>query len=72
LPGSLALSDALDLGSVEGVKLKAALALLLGADLIGACERLFEHGLDVGPACDLAADVADDAAKPVMQPNNLK
>ena len=44
----LALADALDLGSVEGIELPAALALLLGADLAGARERALERRLDVG------------------------
>ena len=38
----LALADALDLGRVEGIELPAALALLLGANLIGARERPLE------------------------------
>jgi hypothetical protein len=58
---------ALDLGSVEGIQLPATLALLLGADLIGPCERPLEPRLDVRLACDLAADVADDATKPAAQ-----
>ena len=53
----LALADTLDLGSVEGIQLPATLALLLGADLIGPCERPLEPRLDVRLACDLAADV---------------
>jgi hypothetical protein len=35
----LTLADALDLGRMEGIKLAAALTLLLGADLTGAGER---------------------------------
>src|SRR5436190_1370447 len=35
----LALADALDLRSVEGIELPAALALLLRADLVGARQR---------------------------------
>ena len=67
----LALADTLDLGSVEGIQLPAALALLLGADLTGACERPLEHRLDVGLAGDLAADVADDTTKPAAQDAQL-
>ena len=52
---------------MEGIELPAALALLLGADLVGACQRPFERRLDVGLAGDLAADVADDAAEPRAQ-----
>ena len=63
----LALADTLDLGSVEGIQLPAALALLLGADLTGACERPLEHRLDVRLAGDLAADVADDTTKPAAR-----
>src|SRR5438105_11965143 len=37
--GGLALADAFDLRSVEGIKLPAALALLLRADLRGAAKR---------------------------------
>src|SRR5262245_12374461 len=39
----LALSDALDLGSVEGIQLPAALALALRTDLVGARERPFKQ-----------------------------
>ena len=52
-----------NLWGVEGIELPAALALLLGADLDGACERSFERRLE-GEACDLAADVADQTAQP--------
>ena len=59
----LALADALDLGSVEGIELPPALALLLRVDLVGARERPFQRRFDLWPAGDLAAqDVADDAA----------
>jgi len=54
----LALADALDLGSVEGIQLPAALTLLLGTDLVGARERPFKQRLEVGLAGDLTADVA--------------
>ena len=59
-----ALADALGLGSMEGIQLPAALALLLGADLAGTSERGFERSRDVLLATDLAADVADQPAKP--------
>src|SRR5262245_54642318 len=63
----LALADALDLWSVERIELPAALALLLGADLVGLHQRPLEGGLEIGLAGDLAADVADDAAEPYAQ-----
>ncbi len=43
----------------------------MGADLIGPCERPFEPRRDVRLACDLAADVADDATKPAAQDAQL-
>jgi hypothetical protein len=43
---------------VEGIQLPAALALLLGADLVGAHKRPFKQRLEVGLAGDLTADVA--------------
>ena len=49
---------------MEGIELVSALALLLGADLGCARKRQVEGGLNLWPACDLAADVADEAAKP--------
>jgi hypothetical protein len=49
---------------MEGIELPSALALLLGADLGGARKRLLERSLELRLACDLAADVADEAAKP--------
>src|SRR5215475_6427650 len=67
----LAFADALDLGSVEGIELPAALALLLGADLIGARERPLEHGLKISLAADVAANVTDDPAKPGAQQAQL-
>jgi len=59
----VALADALDFGRVEGIELPAALALLLGSDLAGAQQRNDEGLLQRGLACDVAADVADDAAE---------
>ena len=56
---------------MEGIQLPAALALLLGADLTGACERPVEHRLDVRLAGDLAADVADDTTKPAAHDAQL-
>src|SRR5246127_2616843 len=67
----LAFADALGLGSVEGIKLPAALALLLRADLLGARERPLEHGLKISLAADLAADVTDDPTKPGAQQTQL-
>ena len=67
----LALADAFDLGSMEGIQLPAALALLLRADLAGACERPLEYLLQGRLAGDLAADVADDAAEPRAQDAQL-
>ena len=67
----LALADALDLGSVEGIELPPALALLLRADLVGAREGPFERRFDVCPAGDLASDVANDAAEPGAQQAQL-
>jgi hypothetical protein len=58
-----ALADAFDLGRVEGIELPPALALLLGADLLGARERPFQYGLEIGLPGDLAADIADEAAR---------
>jgi hypothetical protein len=63
----LAFADALNLGNMEGIQLPAALALLLGADLVGLRQRPFEHGLEVGSTCDLAPDVADEPAEPRPQ-----
>lgn len=59
---ALTLTDAFDIGGVEGIKRPAALALLLRADLRGLAEwegeRLFQRRLSL----DLAADVADSPA----------
>src|SRR5512133_582629 len=67
----LALANALDLGSVEGIQLPAALALLLRPDLVGARERPFKQPLEVSLACDLPADVADDPTEPNAQEAQL-
>ena len=56
---------------MEGIKLPAALTLLLGADLVGARKRPFERGFEVGLAGGLAADVADDAPEPSAQDAQL-
>ena len=66
-----ALADALGLGGMEGIEFPAALALLLGADLVGTRERGFERRRDVLLAGDLAADVADQPAEPGAQDAQL-
>src|ERR1700682_5829427 len=63
----LALADAFDLGRVEGIELPAALALPLGANLLGAGKRAGEDRLEIFFAFDLAADVAHQAAQPRAQ-----
>src|SRR6516162_8345950 len=65
--GGLAFADALHLRGMEGIKLPAALALLLRADLRGPAKREDECLLQCRPALDLAADVADDPAQPAAQ-----
>src|SRR6516165_3472453 len=60
-------ADALHLRSVEGIELPAALALLLGADLIGARQWPGERFLELLVACDFAPDVAHDPAQPDAQ-----
>jgi hypothetical protein len=60
-----AFADGFDLGG--GIELPPALALLLGTDLLGARERLFQYGLEIGLAGDLAADIADMTAGPRAQ-----
>src|SRR4029077_7829324 len=67
----LAFADALDLESVEGIELPAALALLQRADLIGAREWPLEHGLKISLAADVAANVTDIRAKPGAQQAQL-
>lgn len=62
----LALADAFHLRGMERIRLPAALALLLRADLAGASERGFERR-DVHLVSNLAADVSDDAAEPRAQ-----
>jgi hypothetical protein len=47
---------------MEGIKLPAALTLLLRADLCGTAKREGERLLQGLLALDLAADVADEAA----------
>src|SRR6476469_9440387 len=66
-----ALADTLGLGSMEGIQLPTALALLLGADLAGAGERDFERSRDALLATDFAADVADQPAEPGAQEAQL-
>ncbi len=56
---------------MEGIKLEAALALLLRADLGGPAEREGERVLEHGLTFDLAADVADDPAQPAAQDTQL-
>jgi hypothetical protein len=63
----LALADALDLRGMERIKLPAALALLLRADLGGSAQREGERLLQCRVVLDPAADVADDAAEPAAQ-----
>jgi hypothetical protein len=53
--------------AAKGIKLPAALALLLRADLIGPRERPSECSLEVRVACDLSPDVADERAEPGAQ-----
>src|SRR5665647_2933355 len=54
-------------GAWKEYELPTALALLLGADLGGARQREGKRRLDVGVAGDIAADVADQPAKPGAQ-----
>jgi hypothetical protein len=56
---------------VEGIELPPALALLLGTDLLGARERPFQYGLEIGLPDDLAADIADEAAESRSQQAQL-
>ena len=67
----LAFADAFDLRGMEGIQLPAALALLLRTDLAGAGKRPLECPLQGRLASYLAADVADDAAKPRAQDAQL-
>ena len=57
-------------GGMEGIKLPAALALLLRADLHGPAKRERERPPGLA-ALDLAADVADDPAQPAAQDAQL-
>ena len=61
-PG-LAFADALHLGGVQRVDLGAALALLLMTDPQRPIEQRAQAVFERGIALDLAADVANDAAK---------
>src|SRR5262245_3539135 len=65
--GGLAFADAFHLRGMEGIKLPAALALLLRADLRGSAKRECERLLQCWLALDLAADVSDDPAQPAAQ-----
>jgi hypothetical protein len=56
---------------MEGIELVSALVLLLRADLRGARKRLLECCLKLVLACNLAADVADEAAEPDSQAAQL-
>src|SRR6516162_738946 len=56
---------------MQGIKLPAALALLLRADLRGPAKREGECLLQCWLALDLAADVADDPAQPAAQQAQL-
>src|SRR5258705_1805816 len=69
--GGLAFADAFHLRGMEGIKLPAALALLLRADLRGPAKREGERLLQCWLALDLAADVADDPAQPAAQDAQL-
>lgn len=69
--GCFALADALHLRGVEGIKLPAALALLLRADLRSSAEREDERVLERSLTFDLAADIADDPAQPAARDAQL-
>ena len=69
--GGLAFADALHLRGMEGIELEAALALLLRADLRGAAEWEDERLLKRRLPFDLAANIADDPAKPAAQDAQL-
>ena len=68
--GGLSFTDALHLRGMERIKLPAALALLLRADLRGPAKREGEYLLQCW-LVDLAADVADDPAQPAAQDTQL-
>src|SRR5262249_59336324 len=59
----LALADAFDLGCMQAVNLGAALPAFLVAHPAGKVEQPGELGLEKVIVCDLAFDVADDAAE---------
>src|ERR1700730_602367 len=69
--GGLALADAFHLRGMKGIKLPAALALLLRSDLAGSAKREGERLLQCWLALDLAADVTDDPAQPAAQDTQL-
>ena len=66
-----AFADTFDFRRMQGIDLRRALALLLGADLGGARQREGKRRLKVWTASDLAADVADHPAKPAAQEAQL-
>src|SRR5258707_655239 len=59
----LARADAFDLGRVQRIDLGATLAVVLEADTQGKIEQRAAAALQLGIAVDLAADVADGAAR---------
>jgi hypothetical protein len=65
--GGFASADALHLRGVEGIKLPAALAPLLRADLRSPTKREGERLVQCWQALDLAANVADDPAQPAAR-----
>ncbi len=67
----LALANALGLGRVPGIKLPAALALLLAADLRGPAQGNGEGFLQVLVAVGLAPDIANDPAQAGAQELDL-
>lgn len=56
---------------MEGIKLEAALALLLPADLRGPAEREGERVLKHSLTFDLAVDIADDPTQSAAQDAQL-
>ena len=56
---------------MEGIELVSALALLLRPYLRGTRKRPLERSLNLSPAGDLAADIADEAAEPRAQQAQL-
>jgi hypothetical protein len=57
---------------MERIKLSAALALLLRADLRGPAKRECKQLLQSWLALELAADVADDPAQPARRIRNCR